>query len=165
MQNLKCKPEKVKGLVKVAVTNAELDRVRQLLWQYAEWRGFDAALAKIEAEIELLPGKYAPPEGQLLLALWNDQAAGCIAYQSLSPTICEMKRLFVLPDYRGKQIGQQLIARLLDEARRAGYTHMRLDSHPHMQAAQRLYEHFGFQPTDRYNDNPTEGILFFEKKL
>jgi len=151
--------------IKVVETEAELEAVRQLLWKYAEWRGFDAALAEIEAEIEQLPWKYAPPAGMLLLAVWENQPAGCIAYQPLEPTICEMKRLFVLPDYRGKQIGRQLIAHLLDKARGAGYLLMRLDSHPHMQAAQRLYEEFEFQPTARYNDNPTAGILFFEKKL
>lgn len=146
-------------------TAEQILAAQQLFHLYATQRNFDLALANIHQEIATLPGQYAPPDGLLLLAYWEGQTVGCVAYRKLSEQVCEMKRLFVLPEYRGEKIGKELVERLLEEARQAGYTKMMLDSHPSMKKAQALYAHFGFQPTERYNDNPIEGILFFEKLI
>lgn len=142
-----------------------LQQVRALLYQYGEERQFDAALGNFTAELNNLPGAYAPPAGTLLLATLEQQPAGCIAFRSLSSHICEMKRLYVTPDFRGRGIARRLIQALLPAARKTGYKRMRLDSHPHMLAAQHLYKEFGFRQIEAYNDNPTPGILFFEKRL
>ena len=142
-----------------------LESIKLLFRKYGEYRGFDQALGNYEQEIKGLPGKYAPPHGALLLALFQNRPAGCIAYQRLSPQVCEMKRMWVLPEYWNKGIGKKLIEELLTVAKAAGYHTMRLDSHPSMDTAQYLYAKFGFSPTERYNQNPTPGIRFFERKL
>jgi GNAT superfamily N-acetyltransferase len=139
--------------------------VRSLLLEYGRLRTFDAALGDYDRELADLPGGYAPPEGRLLLARLDDHAAGCIAYQRIAPGVCEMKRLFVSRAFTGHRIGARLIERLLEDARRAGYSTMRLDTHPFMTHAQALYERFGFGEIAAYNDNPTPGIRFFELVL
>lgn len=138
---------------------------RSILRAYAELRGFDAALGDFEAELEALPGKYVPPDGCFLLATWEGEAVGCVAFRKLDEEICEMKRLFVLPAYGGKGIGGTLVAAIIGEARKMGYQKMRLDTHPWMVHAQKLYSRFGFYEIGAYNDNPTPGIRFFEKEL
>ncbi|MEL6593384.1 MAG: GNAT family N-acetyltransferase [Bacteroidota bacterium] len=151
--------------IQLAQSPLEIQQIRDLFWTYAEIRGFDAALGDFQAELDALPGKYASPEGCLLLATKADEAIGCLAFQRLSDEICEMKRMFVLPEYRGQGIGSQLVKHLLVEAQSAGYQRMRLDTHPHMHQAARIYQSFGFYPISRYNQNPTPGIRFFEKIL
>lgn len=149
----------------IATTEEDLQQLRHLLWEYARLRDFDAALGNYEQELASLPGAYGPPKGRLILARWSDQAAGCVAFKALDDQYCEMKRLYVSPDFRGKKIGRALVAHLLEEARSLSYQYMRLDSHPWMKSAQNIYEYFGFQPIAAYNNNPTPGILFFEKIL
>ena len=154
-----------RGCINIATTPAQIQAVRELLLEYGRLRNFDAALGNYSTELQWLPGKYGQPFGCLLLATYEGHPAGCIAYQRLSSEICEMKRMFVHPNFRKKGISKQLVSKLLDEARQTGYQFMRLDSHPSMQVAQAIYQSFGFYPTDRYNDNPTPGIRFFEVAL
>jgi len=143
----------------------ELDAVRQLFREYAESLGFDLCFQDFDRELAELPGAYAPPAGRLLLATVDDQSAGCIALRALSPTICEMKRLYVRSEFRGKQIGRVLVERLIDEARRIGYAQMRLDTVPSMQDAIRLYRSLGFVTIPPYRHNPIPGALYFELYL
>lgn len=152
-------------LIRPARSGADISDVRKLFHTYGASRNFDMALKDFPAELAGLPGKYAEPKGYLLLATVDQQAAGCIAYQALSPTICEMKRLYVLPDFRGHGLGKQLIETLIQAARDHQYQYMRLDTHPSMLTAQALYQSFGFREIERYNDNPILGIRFFEKEL
>lgn len=154
-------------MIEITIANNidSLDRVRALLWEYARLRNFDAALGDYASEFAGLPGKYAGPSGCLVLATWEGQAAGCVAFRKLDEKYCEMKRLYVSPSFRGKKISISLVERLLVEAAKADYRFMRLDSHPWMAAAQSIYEHFSFTPIPAYNDNPTPGILFFERAL
>ncbi|MBX2877120.1 MAG: GNAT family N-acetyltransferase [Saprospiraceae bacterium] len=149
----------------IATTSEEVSQVRELLWEYARMRNFDPAMGNYEAEFAGLPGKYGPPGGCLILAQWEAKAAGCVAFKALDNSYCEMKRLYVSPKFRGKQIGKALVQHLLKEAQRQSYRYMRLDSHPWMASAQGIYRHFGFEPISAYNDNPTPGIRFFEKSL
>ncbi|MEZ5040346.1 MAG: GNAT family N-acetyltransferase [Saprospiraceae bacterium] len=151
--------------IQIANTPARLEKVKFLLWEYARFRNFDAALGDYEAEFNGLPGKYGPPDGSLVLATWEGQAAGCVAFKKLDENYCEMKRLYVSPSFRGKKIGFAMVERLLEEAILCRYQFMRLDSHPWMAVAQGIYQHFGFERIEAYNDNPTPGILFFEKRL
>jgi len=114
-----------------------------------------------EAEFAALPGYYAPPEGRLLLAEGDDGAIlGIVALRKITPEICEMKRLYVRPAGRGLGLGRQLIARLLAEAREAGYAEIRLDVLAEFTFAQRLYAEFGFAPADPVSFNPLPGTRF-----
>jgi len=151
--------------ITAASTPDKIDLVRALLAYYGELRNHDAALGDYTAELNSLPGKYTPPQGCLLLAQDENQAIGCVAFQALTPQICEMKRMFVLPDFQGQGIGFRLVERLLLEAQKTGYQKMRLDTHPSMLRAAKLYQSMGFYPIERYNQNPTPGIRFFEKIL
>lgn len=144
-----------------AHTDLQYQQARQLIEIYAASRNFDAALAKVFHEMDHLREYYCV----LLIAYHNGQPAGCVAIQELEPGICEMKRLFVLPDFRGFQIGSKLVERLIQEARELDYHLMRLDSHPGMLKAQELYQRFGFREIGRYNQNPIPGIRFFELQL
>ena len=146
-------------------TKDELEAIRRLFISYGLWRNHDAALGDFQKELDELPGKYKHPEGALFLAEENGEAAGMIAYQKIGEGICEMKRMYVLEVFRKRGIGKKLIEILLTEAKRNSYTIMRLDTHPRMKAAQRLYAEMGFQEIERYNQNPTPGIRFFERKL
>lgn len=149
----------------IAETTTQLEQVRQLLLEYAEWRKFDVALGKFDQELDNLPGEYASPKGVLLLATYEEKPAGCVALQVIDTKICEMKRMYVSPDFRGNKIGQQLIHVLINKAKQMEYETMRLDTHPMMTYAQTLYQSIGFREIERYNNNPIEGIRFFELDL
>lgn len=151
--------------ITLAHAAADIEAVRNLLAYYGELRNHDAALGDYTAELAALAGKYGSPQGCLLLAKHEQQALGCVAFQALASDICEMKRMFVLPDYQGQGIGFRLVERLFSEAQNAGYQIMRLDTHPSMHRAAKLYQSMGFYPISRYNQNPTQGIRFFEKML
>src|SRR5579862_4064455 len=99
----------------------------------------------IEEELRTLPGPYAEPAGRLLLARVDDVAAGCVALKPRSSTICELKRLYVRPAFRGLGVGQRLVKQVLNEARRIGYQRIALDSHVSMKAAHAIYEAAGFR--------------------
>ena len=152
-------------VVKVAESTAQINGVRHLLEEYGELRQHDAALGDYTDELAQLPGKYAAPEGSLLLATWNEQPAGCVAIRKIGEGICEMKRMYVSPGFRKKGVGQALVEGILKEARARNYEIMRLDTHPWMEAAQKLYQSFGFKEVEAYHYNPTPGIRFFELLL
>lgn len=136
-------------------------QVRQLIEEYAALRNFDAALDGIYKELDQLP-EYYPV---ILLAYQEGQPAGCVAFQQLTPEICEMKRLFVSPRHRSRRLGHELVRCLIEKAKMLGFRYMRLDTHPNMTAAHKLYESFGFTEIGRYNQNPIPGIRFFELQL
>jgi ribosomal protein S18 acetylase RimI-like enzyme len=143
----------------------DLDIVRTLLFEYAADLPVDLAFQGFDTEVATLPGKYARPQGCLLIARDGDRVLGCIGLRPLAGTDCEMKRLYVRPDARGLQLGRQLVARLCDEARNAGYTRMFLDTLPTMASAQRLYASMGFEPTSSYVFNPVPGTKYMVLRL
>ncbi len=113
-----------------------------------------------------MPGKYAKPDGRLLLALDEHAAAGCVAMRKLVPGIAEMKRLYVRPAFQGSGIGRRLIEMIINEASQSGYSKLRLDTHPpKMGKAVRLYESHGFHPIPPYYVNPHSNVLFMELSL
>ena len=143
----------------------EVLMVRCLFEEYAASLGVDLCFQGFEKELAGLPGAYARPQGRLLLALQDDQTAGCVALRALDPGVCEMKRLYVRPDFRSHGIGKVLVDRIIQEARQAGYRHMRLDTLPSMAAALVLYRRLGFREIAPYYKNPVKGAVFLELQL
>ena len=152
-----------------AATPTLVEQVRTLFRLYAaEFAGsIDESLCLQGFELELagLPGRYGPPGGCLLLAMDGDLLAGCVAVRGLDPTTCEMKRLYVVPDYRGQRLGRRLVEAATRRAHCLGYARMLLDTLPEMAEAIRLYRTLGFVETDRYWDNPITRTIYLEKKL
>jgi GNAT superfamily N-acetyltransferase len=123
---------------------------------------------EFEDELASLPGKYAPPDGQLFLACDDHKPAGCVALRRIDGQACEMKRMFLYPQYQGKGIGRKLGEAIIRDARDAGYTIMRLDTSWRQQEAQALYSKLGFQRIDPYYDCPPalkDWLVFFELPL
>lgn len=146
-------------------TGEDLEIAKQLFIEYADSLGFDLGFQDFEEELANLPGDYARPEGYLLLAKYRDKVAGCVGLRKLSDGICEGKRLYVRPEYRGLKIGRKLVEAIITEARRIGYSRVRGDTVPSMQAAQALYTSLGFKEIGPYRYNPIEGVKFMELKL
>jgi ribosomal protein S18 acetylase RimI-like enzyme len=154
----------------VAVTPArvpdDLDHVRALFREYGEWLGEDLCLHGFGAELENLPGPYAPPGGRLLLARLGGEPAGCVALRALEGDACELKRLYVRPAFRGRGVGRALVASALEAARAAGYRRVCLDTLPRRMAeAQALYRAFGFTPIEPYYANPIPGAVYLALTL
>jgi putative acetyltransferase len=137
-----------------------VDTARGLFREYQAALGVDLGFQDFETELQMLPGEYAPPWGRLLLALADGEPAGCIAMRPLTSDTCEMKRLYVRPEYRTVGLGRQLAERVIAEARSVGYRRMYLDTLPMMSGAQRLYESLGFQEIPPYRYNPIAGTRF-----
>ena len=143
----------------------DLTSARQLLIEYADSLDFDLDFQGFDEELANLPGDYVPPKGYLLLAEYKGQLAGCVALRQLEESICEMKRLYVRPEFRGLGIGKALAQFVIEQARTIGYTYMRLDTAPSMQAARALYLSLGFRQISPYRYNPIEGAVFMELEL
>ena len=139
----------------------DLGEVRTLFLEYASSLGVDLAFQNFDDELASLPGDYDP----ILVARWNDALAGCVAMHPYGDDICEMKRLYVRPDFRKHHIGRALALRIIEEARSRGYRAMRLDTLPSMQGAMRLYESLGFVDIEPYRYNPIAGSRFLELTL
>lgn len=148
-----------------AKTQPHLDHVEKLFREYAESLGFDLCFQDFDSELEGLPGKYAPPSGRLLLALVDDSPAGCVALRLIEGDICEMKRLYVRPVYRGKGLGYRLAKMIVEEGRKAGYKVMRLDTLSTMNAARTIYYSLGFVEIAPYTYNPLEQAVYMELRL
>jgi GNAT superfamily N-acetyltransferase len=161
------------------VSAQDLDEVRTLMRAFVAWHRqehvdelhlvdayFDQAA--FDAELESLPGKYAPPDGDLLLARVGGEAAGCVALRALGGGACEMKRMFVYPRFQGYGVGRALGEAIVAEARRAGHRVMRLDTSRRQEAALALYRKLGFRDGHAYYELPPaleEWLVFLELDL
>jgi GNAT superfamily N-acetyltransferase len=137
----------------------------QLFREYAEALGIDLRFQDFERELADLPGAYAPPAGRLLVALIQHQPVGCVALRKLAEGICEMKRLYVRPAFRGRGVGRTLAEAVIEEARRIGYERMRLDSLRSLKEATALYRSLGFGEIPPYTHNPIPDAVFLELAL
>jgi len=152
-------------VIRSASTDADFARARVLFEEYAAGLAIDLCFQGFSQELDTLSRMYGPPRGVLLLAEIQDMAAGCAAVRPLDDIICEMKRVYVRPDFRGTGIGRRLTETALQAARDLGYSRIRLDTLPQMQAAQRLYEDLGFRDIPAYYGEPMAGQRFMEAVL
>jgi ribosomal protein S18 acetylase RimI-like enzyme len=149
-----------------AETPAQIDVARSLFLEYADWLGLSLCFQNFEQELAGLPGRYSLPGGRLWLVTAEGGLAGCVAMRKIDEGVCEMKRLYVRPGFRGRGIGRLMTTRLIGEARSIGYEKMRLDTLPlQMSEAVKLYRAIGFREIEPYYDNPVEGALFMELSL
>src|SRR3984957_11213983 len=157
----------VKPLTFVEANSApQIAQARELFLEYAQSLGFSLCFQNFDQELAELPGDYAPPAGRLLIAEYDAQLAGCVALHKLDSAICEMKLIFLRPQFRGKGIGRLLAERIIAEARQIGYQRMRLDSvEPVMKDAVAMYRRFGFKEIAPYRPNPNPGVLYLELQL
>ena len=147
-----------------AETDAHFLQVRELATEFMEWDSEQTKQLGLDpVEVvnfyygirdDSLPGLYAPPKGCLLLATNSDNAAGMVAFKQISSNICEMTRMYVRPEFRGKQLARNLIQMLITKARESGYDIIRLETTTFMQSAVALYSSFGFKARSPYYEIP-----------
>jgi putative acetyltransferase len=141
------------------------DVVEAVFREYVGTLAEDISFQNVESELAGLPGKYARPTGVVLVARDGDETAGAIAYRMVEPGVCEMKRLYVRPAYRGRGVARDLANELIEDARARGYRTMLLDTLGSMQAARALYRDLGFAPVEAYYDNPLPGVMYMALDL
>jgi ribosomal protein S18 acetylase RimI-like enzyme len=143
-----------------------IDTARTLFLEYQEGLGLNLCFQNFSQELAELPGNYAPPAGRLLLAVESDEPVGCVALRKIGDGVCEMKRLYVRPEARGKNLGRMLAETIINEAHSIGYRRMRLDTIPgKMDRAIAMYRSLGFKEIAPYYENPVEGATFMELTL
>ncbi len=149
-----------------AQSTEEISGTRELFLEYAAGLGISLCFQNFDKELAELPGEYVPPGGRLFLALEEDQTAGCVALRRIGDGVCEMKRLYVRPEFRGTGLGRTLAETVIQAAREIGYRRMRLDTLPgKMDRAIAMYRALGFKEIEPYYDNPVESAVFMELEL
>ena len=152
--------------LKQAESPEEISEARELFLEYAKSLNFSLCFQSFDKELAELPGDYAPPDGRLLLLRHDGRLAGCVALHKLDAEICEMKRLYLRSEFRGKGLGLALARAIIDEARKIGYRYMRLDTvEPVMKDAVAMYRQMGFKEITPYRPNPIAGAMYMELEL
>lgn len=159
-----------------AETDEDIELVKTLFTEYAEflkkefveyanWPWVIQYYQDFEEETDNLPEKYKQPENFIVLARYDEQPTGCVALGQLSDDTCEMKRLFVRPEYQRLGIGRALCEVIIEQARKAGYSNMRLVTA--LEVPKALYKSLGFKETAPFADIPAEikGVVFMELGL
>ena len=151
---------------KVTTEGPALESIKSLFKAYLLELNEDLCFQSFDSEIDNPLYKYSAPTGALFIAYHNATPVGCIALQALQEAqTCEMKRLYVVPEYRKLKIGDALVQALLLEAKTFGYLTMKLDTLERLQAALKLYIKYGFETVTAYYDNPLPGVVYMQKEL
>jgi putative acetyltransferase len=143
----------------------ELEQVREIFIEYAEFLKVDLCFQNFEKELQTLHEVYSPPKGCIILAKEEEKVVGCIALKPIEESVCEMKRLYVRPIGRGKNLGRKLVEELIIFAKKSGYKTMKLDTLTTLTYAVELYRSMGFIETKPYVYNPLNEVLYFELTL
>jgi putative acetyltransferase len=151
--------------IRVVTTGADLETVRELFREYSAQIGTDLCFQGFSAELAGLPGDYSEPGGTLLLATIDGMPAGCVGVRRWDRTTCEMKRLYVRPEFQRCGLGRILVERTIAWSALQGYERLVLDTLPSMSAAQRLYERLGFVDIAPYRPNPVAGARYMALTL
>lgn len=149
----------------VASTTEQIEVAKNLIMKYSATLGINLDFQDFDSEMSGFPGMYSPPGGAILLSSYGKIPVGCVAIRQFQNDICEMKRLYVTPEYRGLSIGLALARCAISTAKEMGYRVMRLDTLPGMTAAQSMYKQLGFRDIPPYRGNPIEGSRFLELDL
>ena len=139
--------------------------VEALFREYVTSLAEDISFQNVDDELSRLPGKYTRPGGVVLIARDGAEAAGAVAYRMVEPGVCEMKRLYVRPAFRGSGLGRELANELIEDARHTGYRTMLLDTLASMSSARALYRDLGFVAVAPYYDNPLPGVMYMAREL
>jgi putative acetyltransferase len=151
--------------IRPARNDTELRLAAELVREYAAGLGFSLDFQDFESELKGFPGHYSPPSGELLLATKDGRGAGVVGLRRFEEGTCEMKRLFVRPEFRGLGLGRRLAAAIVADARQKGYRAMLLDTVPSMTTAIALYRSLGFVEVPAYRYNPVPGAVYFRAQL
>ena len=154
-----------KTKIVTAMSRKQFEQARLLFTEYAANLNVDLCFQNFDEELINLETIYSAPDGLLLLAFYDEQIAGCVAVRKLAAGVCEMKRLFVKPEFQGFGIGKNLVAAIVEKARELHYQRMRLDTLPAMAKAQKMYASFGFEKIAAYRYNPDPNTVFMELSL
>lgn len=149
----------------IGENDPHLPAVHALFREYNDFLGFDLCFQNFESELHDLPGRYALPHGRLYYIEHQNTAAACAGFYRLDTAVCELKRLYVRPQFTGRGMGKALLARALEDARTAGYHSMRLDTLRRLESAGALYRQFGFREIAPYNHSPLDDVYYMEKTL
>ena len=148
-----------------ANTDDLIAKARALFEEYAASLGFDLGFQNFDQELEDFPVQYSPPAGRLFLALAENRPIGCVGLRFFAKGVCEMKRLYVRPDFRGRKAGRLLAQAAFKAGKSIGYESMRLDTLSSMESANTLYQSLGFRQIPPYRHNPIEGAIYMELNL
>lgn len=151
--------------IEISLAYSDLETIKVLFQEYSTMLKVDLEFQDYEKELKNLPGKYALPEGRLYLANYNGEAAGCIALRKLKNGYCEIKRLYVRPNYRGHKLGEYLMQIVIAEAEKLGYKKIYLDTLISLKSAVKLYRKMDFYEIPAYYNNPLENVLYFCKDI
>ena len=146
-------------------THEEICGAKKLIIEYTQWLNLDLCFQNIDDELKNFPEKYQEPDGAFIIAKENNNIIGCVGIRRLEPGICEMKRLFVNDNSKGKGIGKKLVEKIVEEAKNKKYEKIRLDTINTMDAALNIYCKNGFYIIEPYYDNPNRGTVYLERIL
>ena len=151
-------------MIKIVEVNTDnlIAKAKELFQEYAESLGFDLCFQNFEQELDDFPGQYSPPMGRLFLALSENQPIGCVGLRFFDKGVCEMKRLYVRPDFRGRKAGRLLAEATIKAGKVIKYEIMRLDTLQPMESANILYKSLGFRQIEPYRHNPIKGAIYME---
>lgn len=143
----------------------EIEGIKILFAEYTQMLGVNLGFQDYEKELQQLPGKYALPDGRLYIAYAENKASGCIALRRIDDAICEMKRLYVRPEFRGRKIGQMLVGQIVEDAKKLKYDYMVLDTLAKLENAVILYKKLGFYEIEPYYQNPLDNVIYMRLEL